>query len=126
MMLGGVDAMNKDRKNHFLFILGALVGFIVGVVVTLLFVPEEREEIFRKSDIRPRDRTGAPKRKAGVKPVEVSAGRISVPLEAYCFKCRAKREMKDPIPVVLRNGRPATKGICAVCGTKMFRLGKAG
>jgi hypothetical protein len=118
--------MNKDRKNWFSFILGFFTGFISGVIVTLLFAPEESEEIFRKSDIRPRDRAGAQRRRAGARSAEVSAGRVSVPLEAYCFKCRAKREMKDPTPVVLRNGRPATKGICAVCGTKMFRLGKVG
>ncbi len=118
--------MDKDRKSRFSFILGVLMGFILGVVVTLLFVPEEREEIFRKSDIRPRDKTRAQKQRAEVKSAEVSAGGMSVPLEAYCFKCRTKREMREPIPVVLRNGRPATRGICAVCGTKMFRLGRAG
>jgi len=83
----------------------------VGFVPTASLA-KEREEIFR--------------RKAGVRSVEVRAGRMSVPLEAYCFKCQAKREMREPVPVVLRNGRPATKGICAVCGTKMFRFGSAG
>jgi hypothetical protein len=116
---------DTDRKGRFSFILGTLVGFILGVIVALLFVPEEREEVFSKSAIRLRDKTRAQRRKAGVRSVEVSAGRMSVPLEAYCFKCRAKREMKEPTPVVLRNGRPATKGICAVCGTKMFRFGGA-
>ena len=29
-------------------------------------------------------------------------------MEAYCFKCRAKREIKDPQQVTLKNGRPAT------------------
>ncbi len=45
-------------------------------------------------------------------------------MEAYCFKCKAKREMKNPEKVTLKNGRPATQGICLVCGTKMFRIGK--
>jgi len=44
-------------------------------------------------------------------------------MEAYCVKCRSKREMKDPKKVTLKNGRPATQGICPVCGTKMFRIG---
>ena len=44
--------------------------------------------------------------------------------EAYCFKCRAKREIKDPQPTTLKNGRPATQGVCPICGTKMFRIGK--
>jgi hypothetical protein len=43
--------------------------------------------------------------------------------EAYCVKCRQKREMKDPQEVTMQNGRPATKGTCPVCGTSMFRIG---
>jgi len=46
-------------------------------------------------------------------------------MEAYCFKCRAKRQIKDPQAVTLKNGRPATQGTCPVCGTKVFRIGKA-
>jgi hypothetical protein len=44
---------------------------------------------------------------------------------AYCLKCRAKREMRNPQQVTLKNGRPATKGSCPVCGTPMYRIGKA-
>ncbi len=43
--------------------------------------------------------------------------------QAYCMKCRTKREMKNPEKVTLKNGRPATKGACPNCGTKMFRIG---
>lgn len=43
---------------------------------------------------------------------------------AYCVKCRTKREMKDPKPIVMANGKPATTGVCPVCKTKMFRIGK--
>ncbi len=45
-------------------------------------------------------------------------------VEAYCVKCRAKREVKDPKQVTLKNGRPAVKGTCPKCGTKVFRIGK--
>jgi RNase P subunit RPR2 len=45
-------------------------------------------------------------------------------MEAYCMKCRTKREMKDPIPVTMKNGRPATQGTCPECGAKMFKIGK--
>ncbi len=45
-------------------------------------------------------------------------------MEAYCFKCRAKKEIKNEEKVVLKNGRAATRGTCLVCGTKVFRLGK--
>ncbi len=44
---------------------------------------------------------------------------------AYCLKCRAKREMRNPQQVTLKNGRPATKGTCPSCGTAMYRIGKA-
>lgn len=43
---------------------------------------------------------------------------------AYCMKCKAKQEMKNPQPVFTKAGRPATTGTCPVCGTKMFRMGK--
>jgi len=45
-------------------------------------------------------------------------------ITGYCVKCREKREMKDPEVVKLKNGRPARKGKCSVCGTNMFRIGK--
>ncbi|MEE9323372.1 MAG: DUF5679 domain-containing protein [Candidatus Aenigmarchaeota archaeon] len=44
---------------------------------------------------------------------------------AYCVKCRKKVEMKDAKGVTLKNGKPATKGVCPDCGTKVFRIGKA-
>jgi hypothetical protein len=46
--------------------------------------------------------------------------------EAYCVKCRAKREIKDPQEVTMKNGRPAMKGTCPVCGTAIFRIGSGG
>ncbi len=42
--------------------------------------------------------------------------------EAYCVKCREKREMKDEKQVTMKNGRPALEGVCPECGTKLFRL----
>ena len=44
-------------------------------------------------------------------------------MEAYCFKCKAKREIGNPQAVTLKNGRPATQGTCPECGTKVFRIG---
>jgi hypothetical protein len=46
-------------------------------------------------------------------------------MQAYCMKCHKKREMKNPKSVTLKNKRPATQGVCAVCGTKMSRIGKS-
>ena len=44
---------------------------------------------------------------------------------AYCMKCRKKVDIKDARSVTLKNGRPATQGVCPRCGTKVFRIGKA-
>jgi len=41
----------------------------------------------------------------------------------YCVKCKKKQEIKGPQKVKLKNGKPATKGTCPKCGTKMFRIG---
>jgi hypothetical protein len=46
-------------------------------------------------------------------------------VEAYCVKCRAKKEMKKPKVVTMKNGKPATQGTCPTCDSKMFRIGKA-
>ena len=46
-------------------------------------------------------------------------------MEAYCMKCKEKREVKDPQPITMKNGKPATTGVCATCGTKIFKIGKA-
>ena len=45
-------------------------------------------------------------------------------MDAYCFKCRTKREIRNPSQVTLKNGRPDTQGTYPTCGTKMFRIGK--
>ena len=45
-------------------------------------------------------------------------------MEGYCVKCKSKREMQSEKKVTMKNGRPATQGICSVCGTKMFKIGK--
>jgi Zn finger protein HypA/HybF involved in hydrogenase expression len=44
-------------------------------------------------------------------------------VEAYCVKCKAKQQMKEPKEVTMKNGKKATQGICPVCGTKMFKIG---
>ncbi|MBA7680695.1 hypothetical protein ES703_89016 [subsurface metagenome] len=43
-------------------------------------------------------------------------------IQAYCVKCRSKKEMKNPHVITLKNGRQAIQGVCPDCGTKMFRL----
>ena len=43
-------------------------------------------------------------------------------VEAYCVKCREKREMANAEEVTMKNGRKAMQGKCPVCGTKLFRI----
>jgi hypothetical protein len=40
------------------------------------------------------------------------------------MKCKATKEMKDVQDIVMKNGRPAAKGNCETCGTKMFKIKK--
>lgn len=44
-------------------------------------------------------------------------------MEAYCLKCKEKREMADPAAGFNARGGPVTTGTCSVCGTKLYRMG---
>ena len=44
-------------------------------------------------------------------------------MEAYCMKCKSKKEMKSAKAITMKNGKPASKGVCPTCGTSMFRIG---
>ena len=44
-------------------------------------------------------------------------------MEAYCLKCREKREMSNSSSITMKNGRPATRSVCVECGTRKFRIG---
>ncbi|MDA4129091.1 MAG: DUF5679 domain-containing protein [Thaumarchaeota archaeon] len=43
--------------------------------------------------------------------------------EAYCVKCKAKRQVSGARSVTFKNGRHAVQGTCPVCTTKLFRIG---
>lgn len=45
-------------------------------------------------------------------------------MEAYCVKCKQKREVSNPDPTYTSSGTPATRGICPVCGTGLYRMGR--
>ena len=44
-------------------------------------------------------------------------------VQAYCVKDRKMVDMKDAKEITLKNGRPATQGVCPHCGTKVTRIG---
>jgi len=45
-------------------------------------------------------------------------------MEAYCMKCRTKREIQNPQATFNAKASPVTIGICGVCGTKLYRMGR--
>ena len=44
-------------------------------------------------------------------------------MEAYCVKCKTKREMTEPKAEYTATGTAGTRGKCPVCGTTMYRMG---
>src|SRR5512146_2521141 len=45
-------------------------------------------------------------------------------MEAYCMKCKTKREVKDSVAQFNAKGSPVTVGVCPVCGTRLYRMGR--
>ena len=45
--------------------------------------------------------------------------------QGYCMKCKTQREMKSAKQITMKNGRPATEGLCPECGTRMFKIGRS-
>jgi len=48
----------------------------------------------------------------------------SIAHDAYCVKCKTKRTIKNPEESIMKNGRPAIRGFCPVCNSKVFRIVK--
>ncbi len=45
-------------------------------------------------------------------------------MEAYCVKCKTKREIQNPQAGFNAANSPVTQGTCPVCGTKLYRIGR--
>ena len=45
-------------------------------------------------------------------------------MEAYCIKCKTKREMNNPVADFNAAGAPVTRGVCPVCGTRLYPTGR--
>ena len=77
----------------------------------------------RQGRIVPGGRLERPRSLSGIRAWREGDGMAKY--EAYCVKCRAKREFEGE-ETTLKNGRRAAQGKCPVCGTKVMRiLGKA-
>ena len=42
--------------------------------------------------------------------------------QAYCVKCKKKVDVKNGEEVTMKNGRPALKGTCSICGTGVYKI----
>ena len=45
-------------------------------------------------------------------------------MEAYCMKCKEKREMLSPQAAFNKSGAPVTRGVCPICQTALYRTGR--
>lgn len=45
-------------------------------------------------------------------------------VEAYCVKCKKKTTMQNIEEVTTKNGSPAIRGKCSVCGSGQYRMGR--
>ncbi len=45
-------------------------------------------------------------------------------MEAYCVRCKVKREVAQGQAIFTATGTPATRGACPVCGTGLVRMGR--
>ena len=52
------------------------------------------------------------------------APRETITIEAYCAKCKIKRKMLNAVEVTSKDGRPAVRGTCEVCGSNLHRFGR--
>ena len=41
----------------------------------------------------------------------------------FCFRCKQEREISQAREVTMKNGAPATEGVCPVCGVRLFLMG---
>jgi hypothetical protein len=44
-------------------------------------------------------------------------------IQGYCVKDKKMVDIKDAEAYLMKNNRPAVRGVCPVCGTKVFRIG---
>ncbi len=68
-------------------------------------------------------RAGRDGMKASATPAPSASAPLTQPVQAYCVKCKAMREMQGGRAVFMANGSPAAEGTCPECGTRLFKLG---
>jgi hypothetical protein len=56
-------------------------------------------------------------------PAPFVTGRLGTMAEGYCVKDKKKVVIQNAEKIIMKNGKPATQGICPDCGGKVFRIG---
>jgi Domain of unknown function (DUF5679) len=51
---------------------------------------------------------------------EVAPAAPAAAIEIYCVRCKERREVPNAVEERTANGRRAARGICPVCGAKVF------
>ena len=78
------------------------------------------EETYHSPELSESDRQAAKKEELWIMATPPES------VEIYCLKCRAKTGSRDVEQVTLKNGRPALRAVCTVCGTGKYRIGSTG
>ena len=55
-------------------------------------------------------------------PADNAASASTAPMQGYCVKCKATRQMTEVQIVTTQNGRKAAKGKCPTCGTTVMKF----
>ena len=58
-------------------------------------------------------------------PTQTGDASIGGPYAGLLYEVQDQEGDEQPRAGHMKNGRPATKGICPTCGTKMFKIGKS-
>jgi len=74
-----------------------------------------------KASAKKSSKVASKKSGGGGKPRKPSNQEAPVAFEAFCMKCREKRQVDGSVQE-LKNGRPAAKGSCPVCGTTVVKM----
>lgn len=71
---------------------------------------------------KPKAKAATPAKAKAAAAGTTSPAAAAAPHEAYCVKCREKRQMIDAVEVKMKNGHPALQSKCPVCGTTLNRI----
>ena len=54
--------------------------------------------------------------------LDTSATQLPAEIDAYCVRCKTGHQMLNAQLVTTKNGKPAAKGKCPVCGTTVMKF----